>query len=303
MPRARVEQRFWKMSGAGNDFIVLPHAPTLIEDPAAFVRRVCRRGLDVGADGVLFVTPYEGAAPPASPHASSSSAGASQSSSSRAGAPNAVLVHYNADGGRSDFCGNGSRCAARFAVLQGFASWPVRLQTDCGVLLAEPAGAGVRIEVPAPTEPAPRRLVVDGKACDGVFLTAGVPHFVLHVEDPSAVDVAMLGAALRAHPDLGPAGANVDFVGAPARGEGGPWRLRTFERGVEAETLACGSGAIAVAAVLAGGGVGSPIVLRPTSGIDLRVDFESGPSGPRGFHLTGEARVVYEGVLAAGGGA
>lgn len=276
------ERRFWKMSGAGNDFIVLPLAPeSLGEEAAVFVRRVCRRGVDVGADGVLFVTPpSEG----------------SRGSERADRVPNAVLVHYNADGGRSDFCGNGSRCAARFAVLQGFTSWPVRLRTDCGVLLAEPAGGRVRIEVPSPTTPAPRRLAVDGKTYEGSFLTAGVPHLVVRVEDPAAIDVARLGAALRAHPDLGPAGANVDFVRAAAAGDG-LRGLRTFERGVEAETLACGSGAIAVASVLAREGVPSPIVLRPTSGIDLQVDFEGGPEGPRAFHLTGEARLVYEGVL------
>lgn len=277
--------RFWKMSGAGNDFIVLPGAPeSLGEDAAAFVRRVCRRGLDVGADGVLFVSPGD-----AGP----------KGASATSGTHDAALVHYNADGGRSDFCGNGSRCAARFAVLSGFASWPVRLRTDCGVLLAESAGAGVRIEVPAPTAPAPRRLVVDGAAHEGFFLTAGVPHFVLRAPDPRAVDVATLGAALRRHPDLGAAGANVDFVGPAPEGGGGPWALRTFERGVEAETLACGSGAIAAAAVLAREGVRSPIRVRPTSGIDLQVDFEGGAEGPRAFHLTGEARVVYEGVLAS----
>lgn len=286
------EVRFWKMSGAGNDFIVLPRAhDTLGEDPAEFVRRVCRRGIEVGADGVLFVTPFTGE--PSAP---------GRSDTAQARTPHAILVHYNADGGRSDFCGNGSRCAARFAVMSGFASWPVLLRTDCGTLRATTSTEGrVRIEVPLPSAPADRRLVVNGTMYAGSFLTAGVPHFVLHVDDPRAVDVARLGAALRSHPDQGAAGANVDFVGPAPGGGGAPRSFRTFERGVEAETLACGSGAIAVAAVLAREGVESPIVLRPTSGIDLHVDFASGAEGPRAFHLAGEARVVYEGVLASGG--
>jgi diaminopimelate epimerase len=282
------ELRFWKMSGAGNDFIVLPRAPGWLgEDPAGFVRRVCRRGVSVGADGVLFVTPVVRGTgttePPGAPRE----------------AHDAVLVHYNADGGRSDFCGNGSRCAARFAVLMGFASWPVALRTDCGVLRAEEVSGGVRIEVPAPSPPAPRTLVVDGASYAGAHLIAGVPHFVLLVADPRAIDVARLGAALRAHPDLGPAGANVDFVSDRSAQSAARWSVRTFERGVEAETLACGSGAIAVAAVLAREGARAPIVVRPTSGIDLTVDFEDSPDGPRGFHLAGEARVVYEGLLAS----
>src|SRR5262249_24600051 len=160
------------------------------------------------------------------------------------------------------FCGNGSRCAARFAVMSGLASWPVLLQTDCGVLRAEPAPGDndVRIEVPAPTPPVLRRLALHERTYEGSLLTAGVPHFVLRVDDPRAVDVARLGAALRAHPDLGPEGANVDFVGPAGADGGGRRSLRTFERGVEAETLACGSGAIAVASVLAREGARSPIV-------------------------------------------
>jgi len=329
------QMRFWKMSGAGNDFIVVPCAvEALGEDPAGFVRRVCRRGLSVGADGVLFVTPFAagsvapvpGTSSSLADHASSVSSSTPPATAGRRSA-DAVLVHYNADGGRSDFCGNGTRCAARFAVMMGYAAWPLALLTDCGVLRAGMTDGRVRIEVPTPTAPVSRTLDVGGAAHMGSFLTAGVPHFVVHVDDPRDVDVRVLGAALRSHPGLGAAGANVDFVGRPVDDQGlsgrsgrtadpvadgaqiaapasdAPWLVRTFERGVEAETLACGSGAIAVAAVLSREGVRSPIALRPASGLDLHVDFESGPDGPRAFHLAGEARVVYEGVLATEVGA
>lgn len=263
--------RFWKMSGAGNDFIVLSFAPEeLPGEPASFVRRICRRGLSVGADGVLFVTP------------GSSSA-------------DVVLVHYNADGGRSEFCGNGSRCAARFAVLTGIARSPLLLATDCGTLRAEVSGDSVRIEIPPTSPPAQVTLVAQGAEHRGWFVRAGVPHFVLLVADPGAIDAPRLGAALRSHPDLAPEGANIDFVGPV---ESGRARLRTFERGVEAETLACGSGAIAAAAVLASRGIGSPIVLTPSSGIELTVEFDPAPGSLRRFRLTGEARVVFEGQLA-----
>ena len=274
--------RFWKMSGAGNDFIVMPCVPEdLPEGPASFVRRVCRRGLSVGADGVLFVTLIPGG-----------------SAASLDG--DAVLVHYNSDGGRSDFCGNGSRCAARFAVMMGVAASPLRLRTDIGVLLAEVDAQRerVRIEAPTPSVPARRRCEVGGRAYEGWFVLAGVPHMVLPVDSPETVDVASLGARLRSHPAMGTAGANVDFLGPLVAGKR---RLRTFERGVEGETLACGSGALAAAAVLAREGETSPVVLTPTSGLDLEVDFQGG-TPPRAFHLTGEARIVFEGVLSAGPG-
>ncbi len=302
--------RFWKMSGAGNDFVVLPHSPeSLAGDPAEFVRRVCRRGLSVGADGVLFVAP--GAGPGAKAGAGSAAVAGRAPSAAAAQEADAVLVHYNSDGGRSDFCGNGSRCAARFAVLMGFAPATLRLQTDVGLLRAEvdPARDRVRIEAPAPSRPERRRCEAGGQSHEGWFVLAGVPHFVLQVPSPDGVDVASLGAALRSHPAMGPAGANVDFLGPVSEGRR---RMRTFERGVEAETLACGSGALAAAAVLAAEGAPSPVVLLPGSGIELVVDFEPGDAlargsdrlaagaGPRSFHLAGEARVVFEGILSPG---
>jgi diaminopimelate epimerase len=215
----------------------------------------------------------------------------------------AVLAHFNADGGRSDFCGNGTRCAARFAVMLGYADSPLVLRTDCGPLRAEVAGESVRIQVPAPSAPEPRTLSSGGNSYEGWFVMAGVPHFVLSVEAPEAVDIGAIGPLLRHHPALGEAGANIDFLGP--RDAQGRNRMRTWERGVEGETLACGSGAIAAAAVLAKQGAAPPLTITPTSGIDLRVEFEPTAAGPRGFTLTGEARIVFEGELArgpAGGG-
>ena len=263
--------RFWKMTGAGNDFIALPTTPDrLPEDPAIFVQRVCRRGLSVGADGVLFVTPPRGAisstAHGASWTAADQTVRARPPDRGRASdeGPDAVLIHYNADGGRSAFCGNGTRCAARFATLMGFADPPLVLLTDAGRVRAEVSGEAVRIDVPPPSSPVGLRLTARGSDLNAWLVLAGVPHLIVPVSEPEAVNVAALGAALRAHPRLGPEGANVDFIGPYV---GGRAPLRTFERGVEAETLACGSGAIATAAVLARSGAASPITLSPRSGI------------------------------------
>lgn len=267
---------FWKMTGAGNDFIVLPAAPEAVtNDVAAFVRRVCRRGLDVGADGVLFVTRDEdsGVTPGVSPGVS--------------------LLHYNADGGRSDFCGNGTRCAARFAVARGMSQSPLKLRTDAGELTAEVDATRdwARIEAPKPGAARAVRCEVDGRAYEGWLLTAGVPHFVVMVDDPSAIDVARLGAALRRHPSLGPEGANIDFLGPLVDGRRA---MRTFERGVEGETLACGSGALAAAVVVGKDGAGPALVIKPTSGVELTVEFDAAHARMR---LGGEARIVFEGLL------
>ena len=123
---------------------------------------------------------------------------------------------------------------------------------------------------------------------------AGVPHFVVPVPSPESVNVELVGSLLRSHPALGPGGANIDFLGPAARGSR---LIRTFERGVEGETLACGSGALAAGALLALQGLSSPIVLTPTSGIDLTVEFEGPPAAPHSFRLSGEARIVFEGSL------
>ena len=267
------------MSGAGNDFVLFFVSPDVIERRSpleAFVRRVCDRHQGVGADGVLFVTPETRAL------------------------GEARLVHYNADGGRSDFCGNGSRCAARFALLHGIGTedpGTVMLHTDCGPLRAWVAGKNVRIEVPAPSEPAAMSLRTAKGIFDGFRVLAGVPHFVLQAENPGAFDLVGLGPVLRRHPDLGPEGANVTVVGAPKNGR---HAIRTFERGVEGETLACGSGAIAAAAVLARSGAVSPIEFVPPSGIPLTAAFGAGQADghePGRFTLAGEAAIVFEGRL------
>jgi diaminopimelate epimerase len=305
------------MSGAGNDFIVLPLAPgALASDAAEFVRRICRRGLGVGADGVLFVTAAPGSAanggsPEPRPSAPGSTSGVAPPGSPRSvpAAPGATpgaaidtisLAHYNADGGRSDFCGNGSRCAAGFAVRMGMARSPLVVRTGAGALRAEVEGETVTIEAPTPSEPRSLRCEVRGEIHEGWRLTAGVPHFVIEVAAPERVDVARLGAALRSHPALGPEGANIDFLGPLREGRRA---IRTYERGVEGETLACGSGALAAGACLARQGAPPPIVLTPTSGISLTIDFAGPAESPRAFSLSGEARLVYEGVLAAPGDA
>ena len=263
---------FAKMSGSGNDFIVIDNRKDLVprRTMRSFVRAVCRRGLSVGSDGVIFIQ-----------------------RSSRA---NFRWHYYNADGGEAEMCGNGSRCAARFAFLRKIAPKTLTFETLAGVIHAEVGKAGVTVRLPLPTDLRLHvPLEVDGKQYDAHFFNTGVPHTVLFVDDVEAVDVHRLGRTIRFHPAFAPAGTNANFVEID-----GPTRLaiRTYERGVEGETLACGTGAVA-AALLAGllGKARSPVTLKTRGGRPLKVAFSLDGGAVSRVELTGEARLVYEGTL------
>ena len=260
----------FKLSGAGNDFIALVEPPR--PPNAREVRAWCRRGLSLGADGVFMLTRE---------------------------ADSVRLVHFNADGGRSDLCLNGSRCAARLAFHLGWGGTELRLATDAGMLEARSAGDDrIALELPAIVgKPQAKTLDFGGKSYDGWLLTVGVPHFVLPwPESLARAPVDGLGKVLRAHSDLGAAGANVDFARftAPAGCE-----VRTFERGVEAETLACGTGVVAtVAAGVEASRLTLPVAALTLGGYELVVRGGRAGNGP--WVLEGDARILARGALHRG---
>ncbi len=263
--------RIVKMSGAGNDFVVLGprEAETLGERLVAWTRLVCRRGVSVGADGVLVVAPS---------------------------APGRVRVTFLNPDGAPAFCGNGSRCAARFAALQAFAPDEMILETAAGDVPARLTADGVRLILPPPS--GGERLAVESAAgsLEGYRVFAGVPHFVLVVTDVAAAPLERWGPALRRHPAFGTEGTNVDVAARLPDGA----RLRTFERGVEGETLACGSGAVAAALVARRlGWTGSVVRLVPRSGIPIVVDLPGPADAPESAILEGDARLIFDGTLAA----
>ncbi len=256
-----------KVEGAGNDFLlgVGAWAAPLASD-AELVRRLCRRRLGIGADGTLalFAEP-----------------------------PEAVRVVYrNADGGEASFCANGTRCAARAAVeLLGL---PERLtvRTAWAEIPAVVAGGTVSLDLPAPPAPLRKlRLNVEGSDWEAELLEVGVPHLVVSVAgDLDAFPVARVGPALRSHPALGAAGANVNFVSAAGAGR---VALRSWERGVEGETLSCGSGVVAAAMVWLAERGGRRLVCQTRSGQDLDVELlGTPPACPT--RLTGPAHIVAE---------
>jgi diaminopimelate epimerase len=263
---------FWKMSGSGNDFIMVDHRKPLIpsEKLKDFVAKVCRRGLSVGADGVILVE-----------------------SSSKA---DYKWHYFNADGGEVEMCGNGSRCVARFAALQQIAPPKHTIETLAGIVTAEVLGERVRVRLPDPSDlRLDLKVEINGKTYPGYFLNTGVPHVVYFVDDVDQVDVVGLGRATRHHPLFAPKGTNANFVSVTDKRN---MKIRTYERGVEDETLACGTGAIASAAIAAYlKKAAPPVSLLTRGGIVLGVDFKHQGEAFSEVSLEGDARVVYKGEI------
>jgi diaminopimelate epimerase len=261
------------MSGAGNDFLVLeaPQAARVQGALEEWTRRVCRRGLSVGADGVLVV--------------------------SRIGEGRIGVRFLNPDGSGA-FCGNGSRCAARYASVRGLAGPRMVLETAGGDVRAEVGPDAVRLVLPAPQDRGEVALDLAGERLCGRRVDAGSPHFVVFVETSvAAAPLERWGPLARRHAAMGEDGANVDVAAWL-----GPrvLALRTWERGVEGETLACGSGAVATAfAAALGAGSGGRLTVVPASGVPLGIELPGPPGAPEAAVLEGDARFVFEGEVDA----
>lgn len=263
---------FWKMSGSGNDFVLIDNREGQIveADMGRFVRKVCRRRESVGADGLIFVT-----------------------HSSRF---DFAWKYFNADGREAEMCGNGGRCVARFAFLKGIAGARMTFQTLAGPISAEVMGRRVKLLMPRPAD---LRLDIglarrpSWKSVD--FINTGVPHVVVQVEDLVDHPVVEEGRAVRHDVLFSPAGTNADFIKVT-----GPDSLdvRTYERGVEDETLACGTGAMASALVASSRGmVASPVKVKTRGGEELHIHFEKDEGAFSKVWLEGNTSLVYQGRL------
>lgn len=264
---------FSKMSGGGNDFVVVDNRQGRIGDAVELTRRICTRALSVGADGLILIE-----------------------HSARA---TFRMRYYNADGSWGAFCGNGTRCAARFAFLNVIAGRHMTIETDAGIVAADIGdGSSVLITMPAPQSfRAQRPLRVGDKTVQGSSILVGVPHYVLFLREGLwQQNIVPLGSAIRKHPDLQPdGGANVNFV--TIRDEHSI-DVRTYERGVENETLACGSGVVASAVTSAiFGKVRSPVSVKTRSGILLEVSFAMRGGHAEDVRLRGDARLIYKAAI------
>lgn len=268
LPAGRI---FYKMSGSGNDFIMvnaMKEAPGPLAE-AATVHALCARGTGVGADGIVFLEPAETA--------------------------DFRMVYLNSDGSRADLCGNASLCSSRLAAELGIVSTTeFKIQTDAGILAARLRDGVPEVDLQPVSEVRPNLpfRLGDGERWVG-FALAGVPHLGVRCDDVDAVDVVGRGRPLRFDASLAK-GANVNFLSSD--GDSG-WRIRTYERGVEGETLACGTGAVASAILLVESGEAvSPVRLQTRSARTLTVRLSREPAGWRPS-LSGEARMVFEGRL------
>ena len=260
---------FYKMSGSGNDFVMVDamrEPPGALAEPR-LIQSVCARATGIGADGIVFLEPSDSA--------------------------DYRMTYLNSDGSRADLCGNASLCSVRLASELGIVRGrEFAVETDAGVLGARLLDEGPEVDLQPVTDvraELPFRLA-SGERWIG-FALAGVPHLVVRVDDVAVVDVVGRGRPLRHDWSL-PQGANVNFV-SPDRA--GTWKIRTFERGVEGETLACGTGSVATAILLAEAGEASDrVALTTRSGRVLTVRLRRGSDGWNPS-LSGEARLVFEG--------
>lgn len=264
---------FKKMNGAGNDFVVVDNRRLELSLSGVQIARICDRHRGVGADGLLAVEPSQSGA-------------------------DFRMRYYNADGGEAEMCGNGARCFARFAAtLLPELPPSLSFDTPAGLIRATFSGELVTINMSEPRDlRAPMELDLAGSVRTVHFINTGVPHAVVFVSDIESVDVSRTGAALRWHPEFSPRGANANFAQILSPGN---LTLRTYERGVEAETLACGTGVCATALLHhIATGAPSPVAVRVRGGDTLHVGFECDENSVfRKVTLTGPADFVFDGVI------
>lgn len=266
MDQAPALIEFAKLSGSGNDFICIDGRDSrikpLLADPSAagrFAKAICRRSLGIGADGVIFACHNE-----------------------VEGFADIAARHFEPDGSEAELCGNGVACFTRWAIENAFvAQDELKILTTAGVVRGKRMDDNyVRVCIPLP-EAMQMGLSVEaaGKSWDCDFIVTGVPHLVCYVDDLESLDIGKLGPALRYHERFSPRGVNANFVKVLAPGK---LAMRTWEFGVEGETLACGTGS-AAAAIVAASRFGwpaeffagqSPVCVSARSGDVLRVYFE-----------------------------
>lgn len=270
---------FTKLQGSGNDFILIDNRDRKVErlieklglSIEEFVVRLCRPHTGIGADGLILIEE------PENPE------------------NHFKWRFYNSDGSVAEMCGNGSRCAVRFAYEKGLVDEEVRFETLAGVIKAwvKEGGKRIKVQLTPPKDYREVELEVNGNKIRGSFINTGVPHFVALVENLEKLDVVKLGRAIRFHPEFQPKGTNVNFI-EPISEKA--IRIRTYERGVEAETLACGTGATASALIAYMKGLvkEKPVEVLTKGGEMLYIDFD--PS-MKEVYLEGSVFKVFDGIL------
>ncbi len=264
---------FYKMSGSGNDFIIIDNRKKILDENSLprFIIGVCRRKMSAGADGVIIVEETEKA--------------------------DFKWRFFNSDASVAEMCGNGARCVARFADLTHIAGPNLSFETIAGTIKARVNADGtVKIKMTDPFDLKPEFTIkIQGQEIVAGSVNTGVPHVVVEVDDIETVDVMEVGRAVRYHERFAPDGANANFIQVAVDGK---VKIRTYERGVEGETLACGTGNVAAALIVASKhGFSSPVELLTRSNSTLKVYFKEKEGVFYDVFLQGDARVIYKGEL------
>ncbi len=263
---------FSKMSGTGNDFIIIDNRDRLVEDDGLteFIRNICRRKMSVGADGLILIE-----------------------SSDKA---DFRWRFFNSDGSLAEMCGNGARCAARFAYLNGIAGENLSFETEAGIINGQVKGGAAKVKIPDPADLHLDYTVdLEYGPLTVSSVNTGVPHVVVMKDSVEEVDVFGLGREIRYHEAFAPAGTNVNFI---CQQKPGQLAIRTYERGVEDETLACGTGSIASALIAScKTDWTSPISLVTRSGESVTIHFRESNHVFTDVYLEGDARLIYTAEL------
>jgi len=263
---------FYKMSGSGNDFIIIDNRDNVVEEKklSDFISSVCRRKMSVGADGLILIENAENI--------------------------DFKWRFYNSDGSRAEMCGNGARCAARFAYINKIAGPEMSFETDAGIVSAQVKNGLVKVKM---TDSKDLKIDFTIDLENGPVtvssVNTGVPHVAIPVDGIDDIEVVKLGREIRYHEKFAPAGANVNFF-CPVKED--KIAIRTYERGVEDETLACGTGAVACALVYAyKEGIKSPVSVMTKSGVWLYIYFDEKKDTFYNIYLEGDARIIYSGEM------
>lgn len=263
---------FYKMSGSGNDFIIIDNRKRIVDEASLmnFVASVCRRKMSVGADGLILIE--------------------------SADAVDFKWRFFNSDGSVAEMCGNGARCAARFAYIKGIAGTEMSFETEAGIIHAKVAKDQVKIKMPDPTDlKTDYALELENSTLSVSSVNTGVPHVVVEVDNIDDIEVVKLGREIRFHDVFDPAGTNVNFV---CLQNDDIVAIRTYERGVEDETLACGTGAIACAIVISyKKKIKSPVKVMTRSGGYLYIYYKVKQGRFYDIFLEGDARIIYKAQL------
>ena len=263
---------FWKMHGAANDFLLVDDRKEAFPAAdSAWISAITSRRTGVGSEGVLLIQPSATA--------------------------DFRMRFFNPDGGEVDMCGNGARCIARLAHEIGAAPKNMRIETPAGIVRAEARGGLVQLIMTEPHSWSMHQSIdLFGQTHAYHFVNTGVPHVVIEVSDLAGTDVQKFGAAIRYHALFAPKGTNANFIQLDAEGR---LHVRTYERGVEGETLACGTGMVACGLVAGKlGRVSAPVKVIPASGDVLEVNYsDTADGGATNVTLLGPAVHVFQGTL------